>query len=555
MAPMFNFLMRSIAGLTLAGLAASAQPVIFYSDLESGPKNGGENNNGAYVTLYGRGFGAERAASSVTIGGGKAAAYPLWSDTKIAIQPGSAAATGSIVVHGAGGDSNGVPFIVRPGNIYFVAVNGSDSASGRPSAPWRTVLKARNTMKPGDITYARDGVAQTTDDGEGWRTCFLMRTGGKPGLPVALVAAPGAKVTIGRIGPEMALRVHNDCPGHWVFAGLILRGDSEAVVLQAGQNWRIVANDISCPNGDGPSACVETGPVSGLKLLGNTVHETGREKASALYHGVYFSTDTNHVEVGWNSIYNVRGCRGIQVHSSPIQGGGPNDPTGHNQYDIAIHDNVIHDTQCDGIIFATIDPSKGKIEVYNNLIYNAGKGPRTPENSGNWSCIYVAAGTNTGPKGGGTVEIYNNTLADCGTIQNPPWQNAANAIQLGGGNPALLVRLRNNIVYQSSGVPYLTVYDNQNVCRSLDSCPRISAANNLFFGSGPAPTGRAVRNSVSADPLFVNAKARDYRLRPESPARGKGVDSGILFDLEGARRQGSVGCDLGAYQYVGSRRE
>jgi len=536
--------------LALAGTALFGQPAIFYSDLEGGPKSGGENGNGAYVTIYGHGFGAERGTSTVDVGGGKAAAYPIWTDSKIAFQLGSAAATGDIVVHTTRGDSNAIQFVVRPGSIYIVAVNGKDQNSGHAASPWRTLLKARQSMKPGDITYARDGVTQTTDDGEGWNTCFLMRTGGKPGLPVAVVAAPGAAVTIGNIkSPGSGLRVHNDCPGHWVFAGLILRGEA-AVLLQNGEDWRIVANDISCPNGDGPSACVETGPTAQLKFLGNDVHDTGREKASALYHGVYFSTDTNHIEVGWNRISNVHGCRGIQFHSSPMQGGGPKDPTGHNQYDIAVHDNVIHDTQCDGIIFATVDPSKGKIEVYNNLIYNAGKGPRTPENSGNWSCIYVAGFTNTGPPGGGTVEIYNNTLADCGTINNPPWADANNAVQLGGNNPNLKIRLRNNIFYQPSRAPYVTAYGPKAVCRTLSSCPQVSGANNLFFGGGPPPSSPLLTNSINLDPLFVNPSARDYRLRPSSPARGKGADTSIQFDLEGLRRRGA-GSDLGAYQYAG----
>ena len=67
----------------------------------------------------------------------------------------------------------------------------------------------------------------------------------------------------------------------------------------------------------------------------------------------------------------------------------PEDHSGQSQYDIVIHDNIIHDTQCDGIIFATVDPSKGKIEVYNNIIYNAGKGPNNPEGSGNWTLNHV----------------------------------------------------------------------------------------------------------------------------------------------------------------------
>src|SRR5205807_6996509 len=189
---------------------------------------------------------------------------------------------------------------------------------------------------------------------------------------------------------------------------LTLRGKNDAIALAGGTQWRIVGNDLSCPNGNDASACFESSQTTNIKFYGNNVHDVGMTSSTALYHGVYFSTDSNHIDMGWNVVANIRGCRGIQIHSSPLQGGGSSDPTGHNQFDISIHDNLIHDTQCDGIIFATVDPSQGKVEAYNNVIYNAGQGPQNLENSGNWSCIYVAGYTNTGPPGGGTVELFNN---------------------------------------------------------------------------------------------------------------------------------------------------
>ena len=66
-------------------------PRIFYSDLDSGPNSGGEKNGGAYVTIYGKGFGATQGASFVTIGAGRAVAYPVWTDSKIAFQIGASA--------------------------------------------------------------------------------------------------------------------------------------------------------------------------------------------------------------------------------------------------------------------------------------------------------------------------------------------------------------------------------------------------------------------------------------------------------------------------------
>src|SRR5689334_17437612 len=98
--------------LPIVKLALAATPVVFYTDLESGPNAGGENNRGAFVTLYGNHFGSSRGNSTITVGGGPVAAYPIWSDTKITFQLGPLAATGKIVATVNGQTSTGVPFTV-----------------------------------------------------------------------------------------------------------------------------------------------------------------------------------------------------------------------------------------------------------------------------------------------------------------------------------------------------------------------------------------------------------------------------------------------------------
>jgi len=112
-----------------------AAPRVFFTDLASGPKSGGQNNAGAFVTIYGRNFGATRGTSSVTIGGGPAGSYPAWTDTKITIQLGSAAVTGDIIVTTPAGPSNGLPFTIRSGGIYFVplpaAIEAAENISRR----------------------------------------------------------------------------------------------------------------------------------------------------------------------------------------------------------------------------------------------------------------------------------------------------------------------------------------------------------------------------------------------------------------------------------------
>src|SRR5215468_7305089 len=169
--------------------AQNTPPTINYSDLQRGPNTGGQNNNGAIVTIYGRGFGATRGSSTVTIGGGNAASYLQWSDTIISFQLGPAAVTGNIVVNVAGvGSSNGVPFTLKNGRIFFVSANGSDSSSGGFTSPWRSIVTAKNFSRPGDIIYVMDGVSESGLDT--LSASLALNKSGYSRAPIALVAYP-----------------------------------------------------------------------------------------------------------------------------------------------------------------------------------------------------------------------------------------------------------------------------------------------------------------------------------------------------------------------------
>lgn len=542
-----------LCGLVLGSLLGFGQtlpPNIFYSDLEAGPSQGGENNAGAYVSIYGKNFGASRGSSTVTVGGGAAASYPIWSDTKITFQLGGAAQSGNIVVVTSAGASNGVPFTVRAGNIYFISTSGSDGNGGGFTSPWRSLLKARD-MPEGGIAYAMNGTSQTSEDGTGFAAAFTLGKQDCGTTPRALVAYPGAVATIGTVsGPAIAIRASSpssrggSCAGGWVFAGLTLRGGVGAMDLQGligipTANFRIVANDMSCPNGDGATACAGTAWLNGIKMYGNNIHDAGKATASALYHGVYFGTNSNHIDFGWNTVANIHGCRGIQVHSSD----------GDNQFDILMHDNIIHDTQCDGIILASVDPSKGKVEIYNNLIYNAGKGPNNPEGSGGWACIQAPGyGFNNVPASG-TVEIYHNTMFNCGTFPNPPYPGSIGGILAANVSPNFRVRIRNNIIHSAPGRPYLMIYKGVGaLCNDNEACVALSGTNNLFFGNGPPPGTPLLTSNVSADPLFANAANADFHIPSNSPAKGAGVNTGLPYDFDGVARGASI--DIGALQSV-----
>ena len=311
--------------------------------------------------------------------------------------------------------------------------------------------------------------------------------------------------------------------------------------------WKIVGNEIECPGGDGQVGCVEASQASHLKFYGNEVHNVGVSPASSkFYHAVYFSTDSNHIDVGWNHIHDNFTCRAIQFHSSPLcrPGCGSNDETGHNQFDLHVHDNLIHGDNCNAINFATVDPSRGPVEAYNNVIYHVGL--RDPQQDGGaFSCIYAAGITNHGRPGSGTVEVFNNTLYDCAANNSRNTEGSRGAVSVGGGPPSLMMRLRNNIIYQLPGEIYLD-----------GNKPQISGENNLWFGAGPPPEQTA--NNLNLDPQFVDLAGFNFRLREGSPARETGVSAmpdnpftptpGQATDKEGTLRPQGKAFDLGAYE-------
>jgi hypothetical protein len=561
----------------LAGeVLGAANPAIFWTDLDSGPTSGGENNNGVYLTIGGNNFGASQGTSKVEINGAEVAQYITWSNTRIGVQVGPVS-TGAVTVTVGGITGTGPIFTARSGNIYFIgpdidnSVLASYPCSGllaEPhsySSPWgltnhaskvmsdythlRTPTQYYNCLSPGDTLVFLDGANYPYFDNRGLNASLTMiEVGGTAGNPVTVMSRPGATVSLGGYasGPAYGIRAGH---AYLTVSGLYLigTGSSGIGISSANRsNQRIVNNDVQCPLGSSPAAClIGMGPNS--VIYGNNVHNvsTGITASSKVWHAMYF--DASNIEVAWNQIYDTHAYNGIQFNDNSLVG----------LSNISIHDNSIADVFGSGINFSTVGFSHGTYVIaYNNVIHHVG-GNVAAGGSGSdpHSCIAFKGYSTDAAVG--TVQVYNNTMYDCGSYLTSANTNAACAIFDRGTQTNITREYVNNIIYQ----PAYTYTSAQNVfiCGGITSSQQLtlmtgSTSNIWYSASNPASTGQASSFGIIADPKFIDPAGGDFALASGSAAiRGGSTSLASSTDIDGIVRPKPP--SVGAYESYRRRTE
>ncbi len=522
----------------------ASNPFIFYQDLICGPNIGGVNNKGAFVTIWGKGFGTEQGTAYVTIGSGRADNYPVWSDNKITFQIGNSATSGNLSVTTSDGTSNPMPFTVNDVPIYFVNGEGALSGTGTYLNPWRSAtafinyLEQRGNFK-GAILYFRAGTYIGNYGETTWNSSNFMLTNSHKGSAnshVAYIAYPGESVTIINSSDRPNFQLGKGAVGtasdYTTISQFILNNSSEAVygggTDRNNEEGAIYIRVIGCKiNGNYGSANTMTGliEISGDHnyILGN---EFKNNAPSAINnnHAVYVQGGADNVYIGFNNFYNMKMGHVIQVHSdggenlvyenihvfcNTLKMNNYNDTRGFNAGLINpqsygyIYNNTFSTLGQD---FSAVTIYNGKWFIYNNTFYNIRAR----------SSAYSAAIVSDGGYGGGT--------------SNPQPYVKNNIIQIADGQSAYLLADRGGRF--------------------------VSIDHNIYYGNGLPPFpigGQTDSNAITSDPMMMDPVNDNFSLQAGSPAANSaGIDASsdipeLIFDKVLNPRNGND--DIGAYEY------
>lgn len=393
-----------------------AGPVLFFTDLTSGPVTGGENDAGVFLTLYGLRFGASRGDSFVSINGVEVARYHSWNPPdstieserfnargleRIVVQPGSAVTSGDIVVVVGGVASNPRPFTVRGGNILFVDPSVTQSGDGSVSAPFKALYELRSpAVAAGDTIYVKSGGAPITAVDPLDQTTHLSFSvdyspNGSAAVPLAIVGYPGDPPLFGA-GPagEYLDPIHFDD----AIEGFVLAN----LDFSHGQKLRLprrAVRLVGCRFTDfAPTRWGSVNLRSEARIYGNLFRVTNdnTDNLSTAY-GAAADTD-----IGWNEHRGGQGTAAITLRDMPFE-------------DSAIHDSLIVEQKIDQITF---EAAVARVRVFNNIVWNqnfaailihASAGPLTIAHN-----TLVGEGTNVrvlGDAPGGSIALTNNVLS------------------------------------------------------------------------------------------------------------------------------------------------
>lgn len=275
---------------------------------------------------------------------------------------------------------------------YWVSSSGNDEAAGAQSAPWQTIQRAMNTLKPGDTAHVTAGT---------YREKVRIQVSGVAKAPLTL-KAEGAVILSGKgVEGQNLISIQNQ--SHIRIVGLELRDNLQVK--------------------DGSGIRVE-GACAGIEIRGCRIHEIrGRDAMGITVYGTSSEAPITGLIIDGNEIYD---CDPAKSEALTLNG---------NVSSFQVTNNVVHDVNNIGIDFiggeAWVANDPGKVArdgvCSGNTVYRC----RSSYGGGYAAGIYVDGGRN--------IVIQNNVVTQCDL-----------GIEIGAenrGSAATGITVRRNTVY------------------------------------------------------------------------------------------------------------
>jgi hypothetical protein len=413
-------------------------------------------------------------------------------------------------------------------STYYVAMTGSNAATGTVAAPWQTLQQAANTVKAGDTVVVRAGSYA------GFIMGWNAPTAGTAAAPITFEADPAApvgSVVIDARDNETACGIDLEPGCNFItISGFTIQGGGSGGIgtypnkgdgIKAdGNNDSILNNTVT---GVDYGFGIFAGNANNFLIQGNTISGTGNHGNSDYGHGIYLADNTNGAVIRANVIHDNTYI-GIHINGDIGDTGvAPGLATNALIEDNIIYNNGQNGINADGLASSTIR---------NNLIYGY-------QNYG--ICMYqIDAG----------APSTNNTIVNNTIVSTVSGAGAAVRILDGGTGNSIV----NNILLGGGNVA-------EDI--STDSMTGLASNYNVVSGQFKNDDTGATQNlaqwqvlghdthsfTATASSLFANAAANNYQLVTGSPAVDKGTATGApAVDIVGTSRPQGAGYDIGAYE-------
>ncbi|MDZ8110125.1 MAG: choice-of-anchor Q domain-containing protein [Nostoc sp. DedQUE12a] len=403
---------------------------------------------------------------------------------------------------------------------YYVSGSGSDKNSGlSASSPFRTPQRAANLTKPGDTVFLMNGVYKNSSSG----AVLTITRSGSSNAWIKYKAYPGHS-------PKIQF---NGWHGIWIKDGasyievddIEVEGNNPNISLNYALSQKYnTSNPLTSGNCITVDGRGKSRPHH-VRILNSKIHDCGG--------GGVIAIEIDYLTIDGNQVYN-------NAWYSPFGGSGISflkswNYDGNQGYRMFVRNNKVYRNRMyvpwivngkfqdgNGIIAdrkrndeagSKLPPYRGRTLIANNVVYENGGGGVHAFKSDN-------------------IDVINNTSYLNSQTPGIPYGQISM-------NDTRNVKVLNNILYSQSGKPI-----NSKSPKNINTVFNY----NLYNNNGYAASGRG-SNDIIADPQFVNAGGRDFRVKSTSPA----INSGIKFDflktdfLGGPRIKGSAQ-DRGAYE-------